>query len=137
MEYKKTYKGFLYCLMMYLFILIGLSYVTQSGVINTYTTIYLILNITNIWILALTYIIYKTENIYWFTGIIYEDAKNAGSVRRKQYALKHLKIFGKFTVIYMLLNIIFVLLHINIIISTLVWIISLIATALLTMKYEL
>ena len=42
----------------------------------------------------LTFIVWRTEQIYWFNGTEYEAALQAGSDRRKVFAWRHLRIFG-------------------------------------------
>ena len=66
----------------------------------------LILNGTNLWIAFLSWVIYKTERIYWFTGIDYNKALNVPSQSRKEYALKHFQRFGLFTAAFIVYSII-------------------------------
>ena len=42
----------------------------------------------------LTFIIWWTEQIYWYNGTEYEAAAEAGSERRKAFAWRHFRIFG-------------------------------------------
>lgn len=43
---------------------------------------------------ALAFIIWRTEQVYWYNGTSYEEAEAAGSERRKAFAWKHLRVFG-------------------------------------------
>lgn len=62
-------------------------------------------------IYLLVFIIYKGEYVYWYTGgPSYEEAKSAGSTKRKEYAKAHLDLFRKMTLIsslYLLLSFFF------------------------------
>lgn len=62
-------------------------------------------------IYLLVFIIYKGEYVYWYTGgPSYEEAKTAGSTKRKEYDKAHLDLFRKMTLIsslYLLLSFFF------------------------------
>ena len=42
----------------------------------------------------LTFVVWRTEQIYWFNGTEYKAAVEAGSERRKDFAWRHFRIFG-------------------------------------------
>ena len=94
-EYKKSYKGFVAMLLVFVVLLfaIGLLPTEDVKVITL-----LIFNIAAIWMALLTWVIYKTEKIYWYTGLTYEDAVKVSSESRKEYALRHFKRFAVFVV---------------------------------------
>ena len=92
MEYKKTYKGLILFFATLCLILIGGAMLFG---------IYLPMHMSRFTVCCisasmavLTYIIYKTQNIYWYNNISYEEAERAGEKRRKVFALTHLKLFG-------------------------------------------
>ena len=85
----------------------------------------------------LTWIIYKNEKIYWYTGLSYEDARKAGSEQRKEYAMKHFKRFGIFAGIYLVYSIIALLFDIPIGVSITIVLIGLVGVALSTMNIKL
>ena len=45
---------------------------------------------------SLTFIVWRTEQVYWYNGVTFEEAVQAGPERRKAFAWKHLRIFGLF-----------------------------------------
>ena len=52
------------------------------------------------WYMAgLAFYIWRTDQIYWYNGTSFEDAEAAGSERRKEFAWKHFRIFGRFTLL--------------------------------------
>lgn len=61
---------------------------------------------TAAWIALLTFIVYKTEYIYWYNGVTYEDAVKAGSERRKAYAYEHFKCFGGFAAAFTVFSVV-------------------------------
>ncbi|MCF0107190.1 MAG: hypothetical protein HUJ53_10535 [Holdemanella sp.] len=97
----------------------------------------LVMNLTNLFLLILTAIIYKTEKVYWFTGINYEYAMSVGSQRRKWYAWQHVKTFGIFSIIYLILSTFLHIFHVPFYVDIVVFTIGLTATALSTMRYKL
>lgn len=89
-EYKKSYKGLIFSIIGYVAVMVTIALLPLESRLLTVLTV----DVTVLWIVLLAYIIYKTEAVYWYSGMYYEDALKAGSDRRKIYALKHLKRFG-------------------------------------------
>lgn len=88
-NYKKSYALFilwiiLYCAMMTLvcFIPVGAEAMIK------FLGVSLMVGLDLLFLL-----IYKTEYIYWINGVSYEEAKEAGSEQRKEYARRILKLF--------------------------------------------
>jgi len=105
MKLKKSYKGIgLLCLLLIVFIA-GICFLPEeivtAGLITRIIDIFCAL-----WIALLTFVIYKTEYVYWYNGITYEDAVKAGSERRKMYAFEHFKRFGGFAAAFTLFSVI-------------------------------
>ncbi len=75
MEYRKTYQGFILWMIGFIIASIGAAFLPFKEDLLIRIT----LNICTIGAAILTYIIYKTEYIYWYNGTSYEEAKNAGS----------------------------------------------------------
>ena len=98
MEYKKSYKGFVLWMVLFIASLFGCAFVPTKDA-NLMTL--LVDNVMTIGMAILTGIIYKNEKIYWYTGLSYEDAKQASSRQRKKYAMQHFKRFGIFAGIYL------------------------------------
>lgn len=45
------------------------------------------------WLIAFTIMAYRTEKVYWYTGVSFETAVQVGRSRCKAYAPAHLKRF--------------------------------------------
>ncbi|MGN0514899.1 MAG: hypothetical protein ACI4GD_11525 [Lachnospiraceae bacterium] len=134
MEYKKSYKGFVIWMVLFIICMFACAFVpTEDGNLITL----LIDNIMTIGMALLTWLIYKNEKIYWYTGLSYEDAKKAGSEQRKEYAMKHFKRFGIFAGIYLVYSIIALLFDIPIGVSITIVLIGLVGAALSTMNIKL
>ncbi|MCM1026544.1 MAG: hypothetical protein NC432_08900 [Roseburia sp.] len=85
---------------------------------------------------ALTLVIYKTEKIFWYNGVSYQEAVEAGSDRRRAYALKYVKRFGILTVGILVFSFIAQLLRLNIAFDTAAMVIGLVVCALSTVKLK-
>ena len=94
-------------------------------------------NVCTISISILTYIIYKTQNIYWYNGIDYNEALKISPEQRKLYALKHFKRFLTLSVIILMFSIIMHITSQNSWIDFVVGMLGLIITAISTIKIKL
>ena len=102
MEYRKSYKGLLWWSMAFVVLPALLAFLPiKNGALLTR----LFLNAAGGLLVLLMYIIYRTEAVYWINGVEFEQAKEAGSERRKQYALRHLERFGWVALLYLLYSI--------------------------------
>lgn len=88
---KKSYKGFAVWLVAFVAALLALGLIPTQ---NTALLMRLILLLMAWSIAALAFIIWRTEQVYWYNGTSYEQAEAAGSERRKEFAWKHLRLFG-------------------------------------------
>lgn len=104
-DYKKTYKPFIAWLVLFTLITMSTS-LFKSLAKKQVVAIILFLTVVSLYLLML--MIYKGEYVYWITGgPSYEEAKAAGSEKRKKFAGSHLKIFTKisfFSIIYILVS---------------------------------
>ena len=101
MELKKSYKGFLLWMLVFVVTMFGCSLLPiENGAILTR----MVMNVCVLNIVLLAFIIYKTEYVYWYNGTEYEQAVEAGSERRKEFAWKHLMRFGIFALIYLAIS---------------------------------
>lgn len=102
MHYKQSYKKLIIWIIWFMASFFSLPFLPIDNIafITRLSLNYLTLNIT-----LLMFIIYKTEAIYWFNGTTYEEALNAGSQRRKAFALRHLQFFGYFTLSFFFVSI--------------------------------
>ena len=88
---KKSYTGFILWLMIFVAATLGISLLPTE---DWQLMMRLIILLMGWGIAALAFIIWRTEQVYWYNGITYEEAEAAGSERRKDYAWRHLKVFG-------------------------------------------
>lgn len=97
-DYKKTYKAFIAWLIGFPIILIFITKMLGDLSIKVSVLVTLILTVISLY--ALMLIIYKGEYVYWINGgPNFEEAKEAGSEKRKEYAKAHLDVFSKITLI--------------------------------------
>lgn len=88
MKEKPTYKGFIIWLVFFV-----TSLIPAVRLENRDLAARLCFGIGLIDLVILMLIIYCTERIYWFSGISFEQARQAGSQQQKNYALRILKRF--------------------------------------------
>lgn len=131
---KKSYFGFWIWTIVYTVSVMCMSFLPIH---NTDLLIRIIFNYTNLAITVLTIIMFINEKIFWYNGISYEQAASAGSDRRKAYALKHVKVFGTATLIYLIVSLITGLLNISFWVDTLIYTLIIIVAAVSTMKFKL
>ncbi|MBQ9608386.1 MAG: hypothetical protein IJV15_02960 [Lachnospiraceae bacterium] len=131
---KKSYLGFWIWTIVYTISVMCMSYLPIH---NTDILIRIIFNYTNLAITVLTIIMFINEKIFWYNGISYEQAVEAGSDRRKAYALKHVKVFGASTLIYLIVSLITGLLKMSFWADTLIYTLIILITAVSTMKFKL
>jgi len=91
--YRKTYTGFIVWFILYLLVGVGSAFVLPNFDEASYTR--LLMNLTTIAMAILTFIIWRTEYVYWYNGVSYEDAEKAGSERRRRYGYFHFQLFLK------------------------------------------
>ncbi|MGN0635876.1 MAG: hypothetical protein ACI4I5_06605 [Acutalibacteraceae bacterium] len=92
-SYEKSYKGFVIWLFVFIILVFCIPLLpTQNGNLLTLA----VMNLMSLSMAVLTWIIWKNEKIYWYNGIEFEKAKQATSVQRKRYALRHAKRFTFF-----------------------------------------
>lgn len=64
-------------------------------------------------VVVLMLLIWKTEKVFWISGISFEEAVEAGSDRRRAFAWKHVKLFGIFEAAFFLFSVIAQLLQLS------------------------
>ncbi|MBR6668164.1 MAG: hypothetical protein IKL25_07375 [Clostridia bacterium] len=99
--HRKSYKGFVIGLFAYLALLLGIAFIPG---VNEQLVMRLIMLLTAWYMAALSFHVWRTEQIYWYNGTSFEDAEAAGSGRRKAFAWKHFRIFGVFALLLTLLS---------------------------------
>lgn len=94
--YKKSYKGFVAGLLVYLALLLGIAFLPAA---DEQLAMRLIMLLTAWYMAALSFQVWRTEQIYWYNGTTFEEAEAAGSECRKEFAWRHFRIFGWFALI--------------------------------------
>lgn len=97
-EYKKTYKPLILWLILFplIAIVIPLRFINASEKILGLA----LMTISLVAIYLLMLLIYKGEYVYWINGgPSFEEARQAGSEKRREYARAHLDIFLKYTLL--------------------------------------
>jgi len=100
-------------------------------------TLRLIQNLTSLGIVALIWIIWRTESVYWINGVTFEQARDAGSERRRAFAAAHLKPFGIFALGYAAFSAFMQLRGYSLVIDIAVFTVGIIAVALSTTRIKL
>lgn len=103
---KKTYWGFAGWLIGYTLVMLALCLIPMG--VGGYARV--LCAETVLAMVLLTYIVYRTEYVYWYNGVSFEEAVQAGSQRRKAYALAHLKRFAVGGAAYLLYAVVAMLL---------------------------
>lgn len=133
-DYKKSYSGFIIMMLVFTAVMFVLPFISDIGE-NAITII--LFNFLDIWMVLLTWIIYKTEKIYWYTGVSYEEAAKTDSANRKRYAFCHFKRFLYYAVIYAVYSVIAYLADISLTSNILFATVGIVAVAISTINIKL
>ena len=104
MEYKESYKGLVIFFIGFVLVLAGMAYL--SALFFYQHIVRVSISVVSIAMTLLSMIVCKTQNIYWYNGIEYEDAVEAGEKRRKSYARAHHRMFGMFTTMQLVFSLV-------------------------------
>ncbi len=99
--YKKSYKGFVVGLIVFLALMVGIILIPAE---NEQLPMRLIMLLMVWYMAALSFHVWRTEQVYWYNGTTFEDAEAAGSERRKEFAWRHFRIFGMFALLMTVLS---------------------------------
>ncbi len=134
MELKKSYKGFVLWFFLFVVSLFSCAFlpIEDSNIITSIG-----LNVLIISVVVLSFVIYKTEYVYWYNGVYYEEAVEAGSERRKAYAWKHFRDFGLFAAAFLVFSIIARAFDIGIWNDIVIATVGIIAVAIGTIRFKL
>ncbi len=129
-EYIKTYKPLIAWLIGFIVISIVVP-ITLKLSSKISTSITMLIMVLSLYLLMV--MIYKGEYVYWINGgPSFEQAKSAGSEKRRQYAKAHLDLFGRMLIVsffYLLISLLFKFyLWIDILMISLVVIVTAFAT---------
>lgn len=131
---KKSYKGLILWMIGYPAVLIGAAFLPTKDV---GLLVRVIDGLTMVSVVVLMLIIWRTEKVFWFTGMSFEQAVEAGPVRRKAYAWKHVKLFGIFAAAFLLFSVVAQVLHFSIAVDLAVLMAGMIAVGVFSMKFKL
>lgn len=96
MTLKKSYKAFVLWMIGFLAAIFAVAFIPAE---DETLPMRLIILLVAWGMVSMCCIIRKTEYVYWINGITYEDAVEAGSERRKEFARRHLVIFLRFALL--------------------------------------
>lgn len=133
-EYKKSYKAFGLWLLGMCVAYFGCIFVPIKDI---QVQLAVVDNIMTISCFVLTWIIYKKEAIYWYNGTTFEAAEEAGSDRRKAFALEHMKRFGLFAGGFLVYSILSILMGLPYGLDIMIATIGLVVAAVSTIKIKL
>jgi len=132
--YRKTYTGFIVWLILFVVIMLAVSFIpTDDPAVITR----LLANLCTIGTAQLTWMIWRNERVYWYTGVSFEEAEKAGSERRKEYAFRHFRLFGGYALVALAVTLGAYLARLPWWIDFTVICVGLIAAAFRTMVYKL
>ena len=131
---KKSYTGFIVWMFLFIGILFSLSFLPVEDESIMIRAVFVF---TSLAIAGMMLLIYFTEQVYWINGVTYEQAVEAGSARRKAFALRHLVRFGICTAIYLLFAVVGQIIGCPFWIDIIVFTVGVIATAISTIGITL
>ena len=132
--YRKSYRGFVIWLIVFLVLIFAICFlpVENAAIITR-----LITNLCTLGMAHLTWLIWRTESVYWYNGVSFEDAAKAGAERRKAYALRHFRLFGGYALVALVVTAAAQMLHLPWWVDFTLVCGGLIAAAFRTMAYKL
>lgn len=135
-EYKKSYTGFLIILLLYLiaaFLPIFIPVIhDRPGAVTAWMCF-----ATAVFVFALIFYIYKSEKLYLFSGVTYEQAAKLSSEQRRNYAYLTLKKFLPATVILIAYSVLAFIAKLPDALSIVILCLVLVAAAFSTMKIKI
>ena len=133
-QYKESYKGLVGMILGFVVLMFLFPFLTDLQ--GKFTAV-ISMNLVNLWVALLALVIYKTECIYWYNGVSYEDAENAGSERRKAYAMQHLRRFGIYAGAFVLYSLVSCIVGFHIAIDFIIAGIGIVSVAVSTIRIKL
>lgn len=135
-EYKKSYTGFVIILLLYLiaaFLPIFIPVIQdRPGAVTAWMCF-----ATAVFVFALIFYIYKSEKLYLFSGVTYEQAARLSSEQRRNYAYLHVKKFLPATVILIAYSVLAFIAKLPDALSIVILCLVLVAAAFSTMKIKI
>ena len=132
--YRKSYKGLVIWVLAFLAALLVVCFLPyQSPTVPAR----LMTHLCTFGIASLSWMIWRTEQVYWYNGVSFEEAEKAGSERRKAYALRHFRLFSGYAIIALLVSMAAYRLRLPWWVDFTVIMIGLIVAAFRTLAYKL
>ena len=135
-EYKKSYTGFLIILLLYLiaaFLPIFIPVIhDRPGAVTAWMCF-----ATAVFVFVMIFYIYKSEKLYLFSGVTYEQAARLSSEQRRNYAYLTLKKFLPATVILIAYSVLAFIAKLPDALSIVILCLVLVAAAFSTMKIKM
>lgn len=132
--YKKRYTGFWLWMLGFLAAMLGICFLPLENEAQMMRLVLLLM----VWgVAGMTLIIWRTESVYWYNGTSFEEAEAAGSERRKEFAWKHLRIFGGYAMGLTLFVALMLWLNASVWIDFTIGTLGLVAAALMTIPIKL
>lgn len=132
--YRKTYAGFILWLAG-LIAAMAAALLFGSGDVALFMR--LLQNLCTGSLALLSRMVWRSECVYWYNGVSYEEAEKAGSERRRAYAWKHFRLLGLYALAALLLTLSASLIGLSFWIDFLLITLGLMAAALWTLRYKL
>lgn len=103
MELKKSYRGLVWWMLGFVAGMMAIAFLPleDAGLI-----LRVLLSFTAADVALLAYIVWRTEQVYWYNGTEYEAAVAAGSERRKAFAWRHFRIFGWYALAQVIISLV-------------------------------
>lgn len=135
-EYKKSYTGFLIILLLYLiaaFLPIFIPVIhDRPGAVTAWMCF-----ATAVFVFVMIFYIYKSEKLYLFSGVTFEQAAKLSSEQRRNYAYLTLKKFLPATVILIAYSVLAFIAKLPDALSIVIMCLVLVAAAFSTMKIKM
>ncbi len=135
-EYKKSYTGFLIILLLYLiaaFLPIFIPVIhDRPGAVTAWMCF-----ATAVFVFVMIFYIYKSEKLYLFSGVTYEQAAKLSPEKRRNYAYLTLKKFLPATVILIAYSVLAFIAKLPDALSIVIMCLVLVAAAFSTMKIKM
>lgn len=138
-ELIKSYK--LLALWFALFFIFASIFITLLIIVDLNVSIKVItlfwLYFTNLFLISLFLMIYKTERVYYINYITFKEAKEATSEERRAFVYSHLKVFSIATLVFIIYSIISFIFQYHTWMDIAAWSAILIISAIRTIPFKL
>ena len=132
--YEKSYKGLILWLIGFLAAEILPAFLPISdGALLTRIA----MNVMTLGLTVLCWMMFRNEKVYWINGVTFEQAKRATSDQRQEFAMAHLRKFGKFALVYLAFSVLAQCIRLHIVFDILIACIGLVTVAISTIKIKL